>query len=228
VTRITVAMADDQRLFCTGMQHLIESQPDLEFVGSAVNGYEAIALARDYRPDVFLMDIRMPVLDGIDATTAILKPAGSSPRTRIIMLTTFQRDQAVLRAIDAGAEGFVLKDSTPEFMLEAIRSVHAGRSVIAPTGIADILRERKEGPAASIRGALISGLSTREREVFFLTASGLSNGDIARSSFISETTVKSHVSSILAKLALTSRVQIVAFAYENNLMGRPSSAQRGL
>ncbi|WP_051973687.1 response regulator transcription factor [Cryobacterium sp. MLB-32] len=214
---------------------LIESQPDLQFVGAAYDGEAAIALAREARPDVMLMDIRMPLLDGIEATARILdatnKPdsdiserspddcaTSQDAQPKVIMLTTFQRDEAVVRAIRAGADGFIMKDTTPEFVLASIRTVYAGHSVIAPSDTADIIRaqtsQRHREPAAES----ISALSAREKEVFLLAARGLSNADIAQTAYISEATVKSHIRSILAKLSLTSRVQIVAHAYENGLL----------
>ncbi|MET3564922.1 DNA-binding NarL/FixJ family response regulator [Leifsonia sp. 563] len=209
---IRVAIADDQPLFCTGLQMMIESQPDLEFAGSAPDGLQAMQLARSARPDVLLMDIRMPVLDGIAATEGIRRE-NAEPLPRIVVLTTFERDEAVAAALRAGADGFVLKDATPEFILAAIRTVHDGHSVIAPKATTDLFRT-----LARRRPEAIDALSVREKEVFLLAARGLNNGDIGRTAFISEATVKSHVRSILAKLGLASRVQLVAFAYENGLV----------
>lgn len=209
---IRVAIADDQPLFCTGLQMMIESQPDLEFAGSAPDGLQAMQLARSARPDVLLMDIRMPVLDGIAATEGIRRET-AQPLPRIVVLTTFERDEAVAAALRAGADGFVLKDATPEFILAAIRTVHDGHSVIAPKATTDLFRT-----LARRRPEAIDALSVREKEVFLLAARGLSNGEIGRTAFISEATVKSHVRSILAKLGLASRVQLVAFAYENGLV----------
>ncbi|MFF9565341.1 response regulator [Leifsonia sp. NPDC014704] len=209
---IRVAIADDQPLFCTGLQMMIESQPDLEFAGSAADGVQAIQLARSVRPDVLLMDIRMPVLDGIAATEGIRREH-TAPLPRIVVLTTFERDEAVAAALRAGADGFLLKDATPDFILAAIRTVHDGHSVIAPKATTDLFRT-----LARRRPEAIDALSVREKEVFLLAARGLSNGEIGRTAFISEATVKSHVRSILAKLGLASRVQLVAFAYENGLV----------
>jgi DNA-binding NarL/FixJ family response regulator len=217
---------------------LIESQPDLKFVGAAYDGEAAIALARAARPDVMLMDIRMPLLDGIEATARILdatdKPDAPDTDTRecssddcatildaqpkVIMLTTFQRDEAVVRAIHAGADGFIMKDTTPEFVLASIRTVYAGHSVIAPSDTADIIRAQTSQKYREPTAESISALSAREKEVFLIAARGLSNADIAQTAYISEATVKSHIRSILAKLSLTSRVQIVAHAYENGLL----------
>ena len=217
---------------------LIESQPDLKFVGAAYDGEAAIALAREARPDVMLMDIRMPLLDGIEATARILdatdKPDAPDTDTgecssddcatildaqpKVIMLTTFQRDEAVVRAIHAGADGFIMKDTTPEFVLASIRTVYAGHSVIAPSDTADIIRAQTSQKYREPTAESISALSAREKEVFLLAARGLSNADIAQTAYISEATVKSHIRSILAKLSLNSRVQIVAHAYENGLL----------
>ncbi|MDR6614024.1 response regulator transcription factor [Leifsonia sp. 1010] len=209
---IRVAIADDQPLFCTGLQMMIESQPDLEFAGSAADGLQAIQLARSAGPDVLLMDIRMPVLDGIAATESIRREH-AAPLPRIVVLTTFERDEAVAAALRAGADGFLVKDATPDFILAAIRTVHDGHSVIAPKATTELFRT-----LARRRPESIDALSVREKEVFLLAARGLNNGEIGQTAFISEATVKSHVRSILAKLGLASRVQLVAFAYENGLV----------
>jgi len=201
---------------------LIESQADLEFVGAAYDGEAAVALVSEVSPDVMLMDIRMPLLDGIEATSRIMAALGDAPATprhpKIIMLTTFQRDKAVVRAIQAGAEGFLVKDATPEFVLAAIRAVHAGQSVIAASDTVDLIRAQALDKDAERVAEAIEVLSAREKEVFLLAARGLSNAEIAQTAYIGETTVKSHIRSILAKLSLTSRVQIVAHAYENGLL----------
>jgi DNA-binding NarL/FixJ family response regulator len=222
VTTIRVAIADDHQLFCSGIQMLIESQADLEFVGAAYDGEAAVALVSEVSPDVMLMDIRMPLLDGIEATSRIMAALGDAPATprhpKIIMLTTFQRDKAVVRAIQAGAEGFLVKDATPEFVLAAIRAVHAGQSVIAASDTVDLIRAQALDKDAERVAEAIEVLSAREKEVFLLAARGLSNAEIAQTAYIGETTVKSHIRSILAKLSLTSRVQIVAHAYENGLL----------
>ncbi|MGO4300852.1 response regulator [Leifsonia sp. RAF41] len=209
---IRVAVVDDQPLFCAGLQMVIESQKDLDFAGAATNGSDAVELARSAHPDVMLMDIRMPGMDGIAATQAI-RSATASPLPRIIVLTTFDRDEAVAAALRVGADGFLLKDATPDFILAAIRTVHDGHSVIASNATSELFRT-----LARRRPEAIDPLSIREKEVFLLAARGLSNGEIGRTAFISEATVKTHIRSILAKLDLTSRVQLVAFAHENGLV----------
>ena len=214
---IRVAIADDQRLFCSGIQMLIESQPDLEFVGAAYDGVAIVELALEARPDVILMDIRMPEANGITATESIRVQAGDTP-PKIIILTTHERDVAVLEAIKAGASGFLLKDTNPEFLLAAIRTVYEGQSVIAPRSTVAFIKDLIPVVMMLTNHEAIGVLTAREKEIFLLAARGLTNAEIATTAFISETTVKSHISSILAKLNLTSRLQIVAFAYENGLL----------
>ena len=218
MTAVRVAVVDDQALFVSGMQMLLESQPDLEFVGSATNGHAAVELVARTEPHVVLMDVRMPIMDGIEATRLIVE---SGSPARIIILTTFQRDEAVFRAIRLGASGFVTKDATPEFVLAAIRNVHAGQSVLAPSATFDLLRQFA-APAASERPAelALAPLTPREQEIFLLVARGLSNTEVAAAAFVSETTAKTHLRSILSKLGLHNRVHVVIFAYENGLLAR--------
>lgn len=212
---IRIALADDQPLFSAGLKMILRSQADMDLVGEAVDGGAAVQLAEEKSPDVLLMDIRMPVMDGITATKRILEtPWGAA--IRIIVLTTIQHDEAVVRAIQAGAAGFLTKDTTPDFLLAAIRTVHSGHSVIAPAITNALLRDYTT-PAAG-NDAALADLSGRERDVFLLTAKGLGNAEIAASLVLSEATVKSHVGSILAKLKLRNRIQLVAFAYENNVL----------
>jgi DNA-binding NarL/FixJ family response regulator len=217
VSRIRVAVVDDQALFVSGMQMLIESQPDLEFAGSATTGRGGVDLVERTAPQIVLMDVRMPGMDGIEATARILVPGVS---TRVIILTTFQRDEAVFRAIRAGASGFVTKDATPEFVLDAIRSVHAGASVLAPGATLDLVKRFAAAPVDSGRPLelAIEPLTPREKEVLILVARGLSNVEVAAAAFISEATAKTHIRSILGKLGLQSRIQVVIFAYENGLL----------
>jgi DNA-binding NarL/FixJ family response regulator len=215
-SRIRVLVADDQELFRSGVGMLIESQSDLQLVGSVATGQGAIVAATESRPDVILMDIRMPGIDGI-AATELLLASTPDPAPRVLVVTTFRRDEAVARAIRAGASGFVTKDADPEFLLAAIRTVAAGHSVIAPAATFDLLRQFGPG-AREADDRAISALSTREKEIFLLAAKGLSNAEIATSAFVEETTVKSHVSSILSKLTLRSRIQLVSFAWEHGLV----------
>lgn len=219
MSAIRVAIADDQKLFCSGLRMLIDSQDDLEYVGSAYTGREIVELAAEQTPDVILMDIRMPELDGISATEQILaRAAGDASVPRIIVLTTHEREVAVLKAVNAGASGFLMKDVTPEFLLAAIRTVHEGQAVIAPRSTVGVIKDLTHAGRRPANDIAIAVLSAREKEIFVLTARGLSNADIAATAFISETTVKSHISSIFAKLGLESRLQVVAFAYEHRLV----------
>jgi DNA-binding NarL/FixJ family response regulator len=217
---IRVALVDDQALFRTGIRMLISSQPDLEFVGEAANGVEGIAIAAATRPDVILMDIRMPVMDGIEATEAILAAADArgSARPRIIVLTTFDLDEAATRAIRGGASGFLLKDAEPEFLLAAIRTVHAGTSVIAAAATRELFEHFDSQSAAGTPPAAFASLTARENDIFLLAARGLSNSEIASGEFLSEATVKTHISRILSKLGLRDRVQLVVYAFEHRLV----------
>jgi DNA-binding NarL/FixJ family response regulator len=221
VPAIRVALVDDQVLFRAGIRMLVGSQPDLEFVGEAGNGNEAIALAAETLPDVILMDIRMPVLDGIAATVEILAAAESrgGALPRIIVLTTFDLDEAATRAIRGGASGFVLKDADPEFLLAAIRTVHAGTAVIAASATRELFEHFDRRPARPVEPLEFGALTARERDIFLLAARGLSNAEIAAGEFLSEATVKTHISRILGKLGLRDRVQLVVFAFENSLTG---------
>jgi len=211
---IRVGLVDDQALFRTGIRMLVDSQADLEVVGEAGDGVEAVAMVAASSPDIVLMDIRMPVMDGIAATEAILASTVGAP-PRIVALTTFDLDEAAARAIRAGASGFLLKDADPEFLLAAIREVHAGSSVIAASATLRLFEEFAGAPAAA--PASYESLTEREREIFALAAKGLSNAEIAAAEFLSEATVKTHISRILAKLALRDRVQLVVFAFEHGL-----------
>ena len=217
--RIRVGLVDDQALFRAGIRMLVSSQPDLEFVGEAGNGLEGVALAASARPDVVLMDIRMPVMDGIESTTRILAEAAErgGKQPRIIVLTTFDLDEAAARAIRGGASGFVLKDADPEFLLAAIRTVHAGSAVIAAAATRELFEHFDSRATGSGEPPAFGALTAREREIFGLAARGMSNGEIAASEFLSEATVKTHISRILGKLELRDRVQLVVYAYENRL-----------
>ena len=230
---IRVLLVDDQPLFRRGMRMLIESQPDLSVVGEAGDGGEAVTAAAEHSPDVVLMDIRMPRVDGIAGTRGILRAAAEAEHTvpRIIVLTTFDLDDAALRAIRAGASGFLLKDAEPEFLLAAIRAVHGGHAVVAPGAIADLLTHVDARPAppadlTAARDTALADLSPREREIFGAIAEGLSNAEIAEREYVSEATVKSHVGRILAKLGLRDRVQVVLYAHDHGLLPRRWRAPR--
>jgi DNA-binding NarL/FixJ family response regulator len=219
LAQIGVALVDDQPLFRAGIRMLIESQADMVVAGEAGGGEEAVQMSLAAEPDVILMDLRMPVLDGVAATRLILDDAGGAGRKvpRIIALTTFNRDQAVVEAVHAGASGYLLKSAEPEFLIAAIRTVHSGYAVIAPGSVEALFRRSPE-PLQPDFSAL-DALSAREREVFHLAASGAATAEIAGSLFISDATVKSHLRSLLAKLGLRTRMQLIAFAYEHRLTG---------
>jgi len=210
---IRVVLVDDQALFRAGIRMVIDSQADLEVVGEAADGREALAVIAERSPDVVLMDIRMPVMDGLAATAELL--ARPDP-PRIVMLTTFDLDEAAARAIRQGASGFLLKDADPEFLLAAIRTVHAGSAVIAASATRELFAAAP-APVAPTPPAFAE-LTDREREIFALAARGLSNAEIAAAEFLSEATVKTHISRILAKLSLRDRVQLVVFAYDHGLV----------
>ncbi|ALJ18966.1 response regulator [Microbacterium sp. No. 7] len=212
-TPIRVVLVDDQALFRAGIRMVVDSQPDLEVVGEAADGAEALRVVRAARPDVVLMDIRMPVMDGLAATAELL--ADPAP-PRIVMLTTFDLDEAAARAIRQGASGFLLKDADPEFLLAAIRTVHAGSAVIAASATRELFAQFPEEPSEPVPAAY-DELTEREREIFALAARGLSNAEIAAREYLSEATVKTHISRILAKLSLRDRVQLVVFAFEHGL-----------
>lgn len=221
-TSITVALVDDQSMFRAGIRMLIESQEDMECAGEAGNGEQAIVLALEKHPDVMLMDLRMPTMDGVAATRKIIQHADATgtDKPRIIALTTFNRDQAVVQAVQAGASGYLLKSAEPEFLLAAIRTVHSGYSVIAPGSIHSLFEHAaRRGPAIGLDLSVLDVLSVRERDIFVLAAKGLSNKDMAESLFISEATIKTHLRSVLDKLELRTRLQLVAFAHERHLLG---------
>jgi DNA-binding NarL/FixJ family response regulator len=215
---IRLLLVDDQELVRTGFRLLLETQDDLEVVGEAGDGAEAIERARQLQPDVILMDIRMPRMDGVEAT-ARLTSAGIEPPPRVLVLTTFDLDEYVFGALRAGAAGFLLKDAPRERLVEAIRVVHSGDALLSPS----ITRRLVEHFAARTdplqpAPALLEELTPREREVLALVARGLSNGEIAQRLVVTEATVKSHVGSILMKLGLRDRVQAVVFAYEHGIV----------
>lgn len=218
-TPIRVAVVDDQRLFSSGMAMLIEAQPDLLSVGTALNGQQAIALVEQESPDVILMDLRMPVINGLEATRLILDQAPPEGPPRIIALTTIRRDEAVYSALAAGACAFLTKDAEPEIVLATIRAAHAGTPFPTEGSAVDLVREFAAPAADPAPDDPLAELTGREREIFGLVARGLSNAEIARGQFVTEATVKSHVRALLQKLGLRSRIQVVIYAYENALTG---------
>lgn len=211
---IRVVLVDDQALFRAGIRMVIDSQPDLVVVGEAADGREGIDVVRATGPDVVLMDVRMPVMDGLAATAEILREPGAP---RVVVLTTFDLDEAAARAIRQGASGFLLKDSEPESLLSAIRTVHAGSAVIAASATRELFAHIADAGNARPVPPTWNDLTEREREIFALAAQGLSNSEIAEREFLSEATVKTHISRVLTKLSLRDRVQLVVFAYEHGL-----------
>jgi DNA-binding NarL/FixJ family response regulator len=213
---IRVLIADDQALVRAGFRAILETQDDLEVVGEAEDGAEAVALARELRPDVVLMDVRMPGIDGIEATARLLRD-GDAPR--VLMLTTFDLDEYVYEAMKAGASGFLLKDAPRDQLLGGVRTVASGDALLAPALVRRLVEDfvRRPPPGAG-PPAELDELSERELEVLTLIARGLSNAEIASRLFVSEATVRTHVTHILAKLGLRDRVQAVVLAYETGLV----------
>jgi DNA-binding NarL/FixJ family response regulator len=215
---IRVLIVDDQELVRTGFRLFLETQPGLAVVGEAGDGEEAIERVRELRPDVVLMDIRMPTMDGVEAT-AKLTSGAIEPAPRVLVLTTFDLDEYVFGALRAGAAGFLLKDAPRERLIEAIRVVHSGEALLSPS----ITRRLIEDFAARSDpieppAAVLAELTPREREVLVLVAHGLSNAEIAARLIVTEATVKSHVGAVLLKLGLRDRVQAVVFAYEHGIV----------
>ncbi len=213
---IRVLIADDHAVVRQGLRTFLGLQEDIEVVGEAADGRQALDRARELEPDVVLMDIRMPELDGLQATRRLLHDDGP---TRVLILTTFDLDEYVYEAMKAGASGFLVKDVRPEQLADAVRIVVTGEALLAPTITRRLIEQfvRRPPPTSGAPGEL-SELSKRELEVLKLIAGGLSNGEIARSLFVTEATVKTHVTHILTKLTLRDRVQAVVLAYESGLV----------
>jgi DNA-binding NarL/FixJ family response regulator len=214
-TPVRVVLVDDQALVRAGFRMVIDSQPDLRVVGEAADGLGAISEVARTRPDLVVMDVRMPILDGIEATRRIT--AQPDP-PKVVVLTTFDLDEHALSAIRAGASGFLLKDTPPEEMLRALRTVHAGDAVIAPSTTRRLLDHLTPLGADPVAAAAVAGLTDRERDVLLLMAAGDSNGEIAVRLQVAPATVKTHVGRILAKLDVRDRVQAVVLAYEAGLV----------
>jgi DNA-binding NarL/FixJ family response regulator len=215
---IRVLIADDQTIVRAGFAALLAAQPDIDVIAQGGNGREAVRLAETHRPDVVLMDIRMPEMDGIDATRRILAdPANAA--TRVLVLTTFDVDEYVYEALSAGASGFLLKDSTAEDLVSAVRVVARGDALLAPQVTGRLIREFARQRQARPRPApALATLTARETEVLGLIASGLSNGEIAARLVVSEHTVKTHVARVFTKLGLRDRAQAVVLAYESGIV----------
>ncbi|MCG6494754.1 response regulator transcription factor [Kitasatospora sp. A2-31] len=217
---INVLIVDDQAMIRAGFGALLDAQPDIAVVGEAGDGEEGVALCAARRPDVVLMDVRMPVLDGLEATRRLMNPPpGTGYRPRVLMLTTFDIDDYVYEALAAGASGFLLKDAPPADLIQAVRVVAAGEALLAPR----VTRRLIEGfvrsrPVASKTPERLKGLTPRETEVLVHVARGRSNGEIAAELFLAEQTVKTHVSRILDKIAARDRAQAIVFAYESGLV----------
>jgi DNA-binding NarL/FixJ family response regulator len=225
---IRVVIVDDQAVVRTGLGMMVDAEPDLTVVGQAPNGAEAITVCQDLRPDVVLMDVRMPVLDGISATRSIVS-AGTAGA--VVILTTFDDEEYLLDAVQAGALGFLLKDAGPDLIAAGVRAAHTGDTLIAPSMTRALLENRLLGarsgggaagsatPAPPAEHApLLASLSAREREVLTALVRGASNAQIAKDLWISEATVKTHISSVLGKVGAASRVQAVVFAYESGFV----------
>ena len=217
---ISVLLADDQAMVRAGFRLILSAEPDITVAGEAADGVQAVAAARRLRPDVTLMDVRMPRLDGIAATRQLLE-SGLAP-TRVVVLTTFDVDSHVYDALRAGASGFLLKNAPPEDLVQAIRVVAAGAALLDPAVTRRVIEEFARNPATGPPPAEVNRLTDRELEVLHLVAHGLSNAEIAATLVVSEATVKTHVARMLDKLRLRDRVQAVVYAYEHGLV-RPGT-----
>ena len=211
---VRVLLVDDDQLMRAGLRAVLSSDAGIEVVGEAATGRAAVARVRALRPDLVLMDVRMPDLDGIAATREVL---ATSPDVKVVILTTFEQDDYIFGALSAGASGFLLKRTSPEELLAAIHTVAAGDSLLSPSVTRIVLERLARQPAPRVAGSPVADLTPREREVLGLVARGLSNGEIAAALVIEESTVKTHVKRILAKLGLRDRIQAVIFAYESGI-----------
>jgi DNA-binding NarL/FixJ family response regulator len=223
---VRILIADDQALVRAGFRRLLESEPGIEVVGEAGDGLQALELARRRTPDVVLMDIRMPTLDGLEATRRLLGAGGAA---RVVILTTFDLDEYVFEAIRAGASGFLLKDSPPEQLIAAIHVVAAGEALLAPSITRRLIEQFARHPAPRAAAEALAELTPRELDVLKRLARGLSNSEIAAELVLGEATIKTHVAHVLMKLDLRDRVQAVVLAYETGLVqpGAPAPPLRG-
>ena len=217
MTAIRILVVDDQALIRSGLRMILESEPGMSVVGEAGNGQEAVEMGKRLRPDVILMDVRMPVMDGIDATRKLVG-AGLNPDPSVLILTTFDLDEYVYAAIRAGASGFLLKDAPPDDLIHAIHVVAGGDALLAPSVTRRLIEEFAARPTPDTPPDGIHDLTEREVEVLRSLAAGHSNAEIADALYVSEATVKTHVSHILTKLDLRDRVQAVVVAYESGLV----------
>jgi DNA-binding NarL/FixJ family response regulator len=217
---VRVLLVDDQPLLRTGFRMILESEPDIAVVGEAGNGERAVEEARVLQPDVVLMDIRMPRMDGVEATRLITGTQRASSQVKVLILTTFDLDEYIVEALRAGASGFLLKDVPPDDLVDAIRIVARGDAVVAPTVTRRLLDKFAEGLSlgSGRSDALLKRLTEREQGVLRLMSRGMSNAEIAKELYVSETTIKTHVGNVLGKLGLRDRVQAVVFAYESGLV----------
>jgi DNA-binding NarL/FixJ family response regulator len=222
---VRVVIADDQQLIRTGFRMILAAEPDIEIVGEAATGAEAVSLNRDLRPDVVLMDIRMPDVDGIEATRRILAQ-NHEPKTSVLILTTFDLDEYVYDALRAGASGFLLKDVPAPQLAAAIRTVGEGDALLAPSITRRLIEQFAAPRTPSDTPPGLSELTPRELEVFRLVATGMSNGEIAAQLIVGETTVKTHVTRVLMKLGVRDRVQAVVLAYEAGIVNPGHTTQR--
>ena len=211
---ITVLLADDQAMVRAGFRLILESEADITVVGEADDGEHAVELTHQLRPDVVLMDIQMPRMDGLEATRRLTQEPGAS---RIVILTTFEQDDYVFQALRAGASGFLLKNAPPEELVHAVHTIAAGNALLAPSVTRRVIADYTKRPPRPENTAVLDRLTGRESEVLRLIATGMSNAEIAAALFLGEGTIKTHVSHLLAKLDLRDRVQAVVFAYQNGL-----------
>jgi DNA-binding NarL/FixJ family response regulator len=230
---LRVLIADDQALVRAGFRMILEAQPDIQVVAEAADGDSALRLARRHRPDIVLMDVRMPGLDGLEATRRLLAaddPVGGAgaPTPRVVILTTFDLDEYVYAALQSGASGFLLKDVSPEHLVGAVRTVAVGDALLSPS-ITRRLVERYARPSAPLPADsdALGRLTARETDVFGLVARGMSNAEIAETLVVTEATIKTHVAGILAKLGLRNRAQIVVLAYESGFIRAGSAVASG-
>ncbi len=209
-------LADDQAMVRAGFRMILESQPDIAVVGEAEDGEQAVASAQRLQPDLVLMDIQMPGVDGLEATRRITAQAELA--TRVVILTTFERDDYVFDALRSGASGFLVKNAPPEELVHAVRVVARGDALLSPSVTRRMIEQFAQRPAPAVAGAELDRLTEREREVLCLLASGRSNAELASELFVGEGTIKTHVSNVLSKLGVRDRVQAVVFAYESGLV----------